>query len=275
MNPFLDGQDDDEYQRRLREQTVAQLRPEDVEPLYQQHLGRASDPEGMANHLKNPYGMAGVESAIKGSQEFAQRQQTPEVTKPTPQAEIGATGTTGAGGTATGWGFDSPTGGRKEFSYTPKSYGDDFSRFEGFRDQAALDADPNAQASIKYIFRNAAAGVPLDGNFVTTVVARLREQGINATPVGTDQIDFGNGEGPIDVVRGGTESTGYHGVQWIPGGSSGGGTPPASPAGPVSGGGAGSSAAGTGDSLSQIQALIQELLKSGYSRDALLSQMQG
>lgn len=34
-----------------------------------------------------------------------------------------------------------------------------------------------------------------------TAVARLRAQGLDATKVGDDKIDFGDGQGPIDVIR--------------------------------------------------------------------------
>lgn len=123
----------------------------------------------------------------------------------------------------TGWGFTSPSGGRGEFQYTPQSYAGDFMNLEGFRDQAALDADPNAQSSIKYIFRNATQGLAPGSESLDMVVQRLNDQGIPAKRVGPDKIDFGNGEGPVDVIRGGTDEVGYHAWQWLVDGTNQGG----------------------------------------------------
>lgn len=106
-----------------------------------------------------------------------------------------------AGYQQTGWAFNSPTGGRQEFKYTPQSYGTDMTGFSGFSPMGEGSSD---RSSIKNIFRDAAAGLGGgDGGFTEAdldeTVARLNAMGIPAKKVDPYQIDFGTGEGPIQV----------------------------------------------------------------------------
>lgn len=232
---------------------------------YHQYLGRDPDPEGVAAHLKNPNGMGGVLATIKNSPEaqaYAARPASPVT------SETATSGTTpiGAGSsTATGWGFNSPTGGRAEFQYTPQDYGSDYRGLMGFRDMSTLDQDPNAAGSIKYVFAKATSGLNADDNGVAEVVRRLNAMGIPATQVDPYQIDFGLGEGPMQVR--GSDNTWRWFIRDEGAGQ------PASGGGSVQSGAAPSVTAGNANEA--IQALLQQLLKGGYSRDTLMGMLQG
>jgi hypothetical protein len=180
-------------------------------------------------------------------------------------APVGAQ--TNAGYQQTGWGFDSPTGGRKEFSYTPQRYAGGMENFSGFSPQGAGSSDVS---SIKNIWRDTAVGLGSGPEGFTEAkmdeaIARLNAQGIPATKVDPYQIDFGNGEGPIQVRSSGNQ------VWWNNRATEGGGMPSSSNTGAQqttttqTGGGS--------DALSQIQALIASLMTNGYDRNGLIQQL--
>lgn len=127
-----------------------------------------------------------------------------------------------AGASRTAWGFTSPTGGKGTLGYTPQDWGGGYDYLEGF-DQSKLDYGHPDADSIKYVFGRATQGLAPGANSLDEIIRRLAAQGINAKRVGSDSLDFGLGEGPMDVIRGGTDATGYHGWQWIPGAGGGGG----------------------------------------------------
>ena len=124
------------------------------------------------------------------------------------------------------WGFTSPTGGKGTLGYTPQDWGGGYDYLEGF-DTSKLDLGHPDADSMKYVFARATQGLTPGASSIDEIIRRLAEQGINAKRAGADSIDFGLGEGPMDVIRGGTDATGYHGFQWIPGaGGAGGGDGP-------------------------------------------------
>jgi hypothetical protein len=125
--------------------------------------------------------------------------------------------TASSGGSRTAWGFTSPTGGRGEQSYIPGTYSGGFDYLEGF-DPSKLDLSHPDADSIKYAFARATQGLAPGSESLDEIVRRLQSQGFtNVRRAGPDSIDFGMGEGQMDVIRGGTDATGYHGWQWMPG----------------------------------------------------------
>lgn len=265
-----------------------QARRAAVSALYQKYLNRDPDPEGLKAHMDNPGGIAGVEDAIRNSPEYRSRAVAPPPSATAPTTTTPTTTTPSAspsrgtsGQTVTGWGFDAPGGGRKEFSYTaPDDYGGGYSALRGFRDMNPANFDDAAYGSAKYVFARAAQGLGEGaGGFseadVDTVVARLNAQGIPAKKVDAYQIDLGLGEGPMQIR--GSDNT----IRWFKrdeGGEGGGG-------GESAGGGAGLSPLGnaqtvgdymtSGDSLSNIKALLQALLSGNLPSSAVASQLKG
>lgn len=158
--------------------------------------------------------------------------------------------------------------------YTPQAYAGDVGLTTGFNRERIGNPDDRNE---KYIFARATAGLEPSEATLDEVVRRLQAQGINAKRVGMDQIDFGTGEGPVDVLRNKGDAT--RAWQWLPlwdeaahgGGAS-------------SGTSAMSSGRGfalpqldlglndlLGDTTAQqIITLLQDLSKSGYPRDLLL-----
>jgi len=180
-------------------------------------------------------------------------------------APVGAQ--TNAGYQKTGWAFDSPTGGRKEFSYTPQSYGDDMTGFSGFSSMGEGSSD---RSSIKNIFRDAAAGLGGgEGGYTEAdldeTVRRLNAMGIPAKKVDAYQIDFGTGEGPIQV-RSSRNEVWWNNRATEGGGGASSGTGGAPTTAPATG-----NADGGGNTLAMIQQLIKELSEKGYNRDQVMS----
>lgn len=167
-----------------------------VRDLYLKYLGREPDPEGLAAHLQNPGGLSAVESLIRDSPEAKARPSGPGTTYTTPGWPVGTYAGPGAAETKTAWGFDTPTGGKRSFSYSPGSYTGEIANYSGF--DAAKIADND---SIKYVFLRATQGLEPTVENLDEVVKRLNAQGIPAKKVGYDLIDFGLGEGPLDVVN--------------------------------------------------------------------------
>ena len=178
-----------------------------IQTLYETHLKRPAGAADFQAHRGNT--LMGIESAIKLSPEYKARStgSTPSAAPTAPYQPPGSSA-------QTGWGFDSPTGGRREFGYTSKDYGQDWRAMGGF-DPAKADLSHPDSGSVKYVFLRATSGLDASPSGIAEVVRRLNEQGIPARQVGTDKIDFGLGEGPIDVIRGGTDATGYLDWQWI------------------------------------------------------------
>lgn len=144
--------------------------------------------------------------------------------------EQAATATAGASqpNSRQAWGFTSPTGGKGTLGYTPQDWGGGYDYLEGF-DQSKLDYGHPDADSIKYVFARATQGLAPGSDSLDEIIRRLAAQGITAKRAGADSIDFGLGEGPMDVIRGGTDATGYHGWQWIPGAGGGSGSAAALP----------------------------------------------
>lgn len=181
-------------------------------------------------------------------------------------APVGAQ--TNAGYQRTGWAFNSPTGGRSEFQYTPQSYGTDMTGFSGFSPMGEGSSDPTA---LKNIFRGFAAGLGGgEGGFteadVDEVVRRMNEKGIPARKVDPYQIDFGTGEGPIQVRSSKNE------VWWNNRATENGG---GSAAAPTATSGTPTIGAGGNSTLDMIQQLIRELSQNGYGRQQVLDLMNG
>ncbi len=113
--------------------------------------------------------------------------------------------------TKQGWGFDSRDGGAADFDYTPMGMGDT-SQFEGFNFDNRTERD---LGSMKYVFAQAASNVDVtQPDSLSKVVANLNTMGIPAKLVPPDHIDFGLGEGPIDVIRGGNPEGGIPNIAW-------------------------------------------------------------
>jgi hypothetical protein len=258
MNPYTD---DPDYQERLRRQMLDQL---DVTPPGMEPEGNrgTTDP---VNGIPTPQPVSTFQPGTGSFTDVtAQKIPLPGTTQPESAP---------AASTKTGWGYDSPTGGRKEFSYTPQSYGSDMGGFQGFSQQGENSSDPS---SIKNIWRDTAMGLGSGPEGFTEAkmdeaIARLNAQGIPARKVDAYQVDFGNGEGPIQVRHSSNQ------VWWNNRATE--GQAPTSQAAQTSTAGMPAPTttdAGGTDALSAIQRLIQDLLKGdGYSRDAVLSQLKG
>ncbi len=261
-NPYSDSYTDqeEELRRQIAEQLAGEKPPQE----------RASAPDAPTSSTMpvpitppgNPFGQLTLQA---GTEQPGQ--------KPGPVApsnSFASSSAPSAGGTK-GWGYDSPTGGRKEFSYTPQDYGSDMTGFSGFSQKGAGSSDPSA---LKNVYRDVAMGLGGgEGGFteadVDETVRRLNAMGIPATKVDPYQIDFGLGEGPMQVRSSGNE------VWWnnraTEGQPEGGQAPtsgyqPTAPTVPEAGG---------GDSVSAIQALIQQLMSKGYSTDAVMALLNG
>lgn len=170
----------------------------DLDPLYRKYLGRPATPADYAAHQYNPGGLTGVERAITASPEYAQRQTTTPSNTTVPGVN------TTVGTPRTGWGYNAPTGGRAEFSYTPQSYAGGWGNFYGFRDMDPSNFDDASYNSAKYVVARAAQGLGegpngFDEAGVDELVRRLNAQGIPAKKIDAYQIDLGLGEGPIQV----------------------------------------------------------------------------
>lgn len=198
---------------------------QDITSAYQTMLGREPDAEGLAAHMKNPGGLRGVMDTLYNSPEYAQYQQSQQQTG-SPQTSVDDAGgfnektappnpLQAALAPREGWGFTSRTGGDGRFQYTPMTMGDT-SQFQGFNFENRSERDLN---SLKYIFAQAASNVDVTQNdAIDKVVANLNQMGVPAKKVGPDSIDFGLGEGPMDVILGGNPAAGIENVawQWIP-----------------------------------------------------------
>jgi len=98
---------------------------------------------------------------------------------------------------------------------TPKATGQYRMMLAGF-DHNKLD-NPSIQGAgtIKYqaarIFQNYSP----QPESLPAVIADLKAQGINATQIGIDKIDFNDGYGPIDVIQGAYPGGGVA-WQWLP-----------------------------------------------------------
>lgn len=114
-----------------------------------------------------------------------------------------ATGAGTPGAARTGWGFTSAAGGRKDFGYTDTDYGRDTSGFYDphYAAGAAWDtSDENSYDSLKRLSHRKAAGFSVfDESALDQWIARMQADGINVTKVDPYQVDFHNGEGPIQV----------------------------------------------------------------------------
>jgi hypothetical protein len=190
---------------------------------YQSAFGRVPSQNEVDTHLMNVgwrpghrfVGEMGLNAILGGLPAGAQNSDVQALQGPAaPGAAAATTGTTttgttststagagAAGGSTRGWGFTSATGGRGEFDFTPIDYGMDMTGFSGFSPMGEGSSDPTA---LKNIFRNAAAGLGGgEGGFteqdLDEVIRRLNAMGIPASKVDPYQIDFGLGEGPMQV----------------------------------------------------------------------------
>lgn len=90
-------------------------------------------------------------------------------------------------------------------TYTPRDYQGAIGRSQGFEPSRIGNQD---DTYLKYVFLRSTAGLD-PRNYqqsIPEVVRRLNEQGIQAKAVGEDSIDFGNGEGPVDILSGDGET---------------------------------------------------------------------
>ena len=120
----------------------------------------------------------------------------------TPPASQGAPATTLTPfpGTRQAWGFTSPSGGKGTYGYTPGQYEGEIANYSGFNPEKLSLDHPDAD-SMKYVFLRATQGIQPTVENLDEIVRRLNAQGIPAKRDGYDRIDFGLGEGPIDVVN--------------------------------------------------------------------------
>ena len=146
---------------------------------YAEYLGREPSEFDISQHWNNPEGLTGVRRAILASDEYKRRVASQNTPAPTPTP----------GGT-----------GPNDTTPLPGNEGPYVGNLEGF-DQGKLD--DKTHQTIKYraarVFRQFR---PSD--FVkdpTAVLNALKAAGLNPKLVGNDKIDFGDGFGPVDVIR--------------------------------------------------------------------------
>jgi hypothetical protein len=268
QNPYLSETDQpqDEFNRILQGQIASQLGGE--KPAAGPYAPANPDTPlvtkpGNEQVSSNPFGALTLRQGTQQPGQTAGPVAPP--TTPSPAAP--------PSGNTTGWGYNSPTGGRQEFSYTGQDFGNDMTGFSGFSPKGEGSSDPTA---LKNVYRDVAMGLGGgEGGFteadVDETVRRLNAMGIPATKVDPYQIDFGMGEGPMQVRTSNNE------VWWNNRATEG-----QAPGAAESGGATGMPGmstptinSGGGDTLSAIQKMIQDLMKSGYSTEAVQSLLQG
>lgn len=191
-----------------------------IAALYQQYLGRDPDPSGLSGYLTAP-NLSYVETALKNSKEYAQRQAAPTTTA----AATTPTTTTPAGTSARGmgWGGGNTTLG---FDYTDTGLraGPYMADLRGFNtNDKVWNAGHQDYGAMKNIFARAAAQVdPHSANATQQVVDILRGWGVDASvenPTGAaDRIKFGATGESVDVRQnayGAGAYSGDTGWQWI------------------------------------------------------------
>ena len=82
--------------------------------------------------------------------------------------------------------------------YTP---GPHRSQLTGFN-HSKIGLGHASSMNLKYVSARIVEQIDVNGpQALATAITGLNEMGFNATAVGTDKIDFNDGQGPIDVVR--------------------------------------------------------------------------
>jgi hypothetical protein len=82
--------------------------------------------------------------------------------------------------------------------YTPGAHR---SQLTGFNHDK-ISPGHSSSMNLKYVSARVFEQINVnDSDAVTQAVARLNEQGFNATAVGNDKIDFNDGQAPVDVIR--------------------------------------------------------------------------
>jgi hypothetical protein len=198
---------------------------QDLTQGYKNVLGREPDAQGFEANMKNPGGFQGAMNTLYNSPEYAQRQQlqnsiSQSLQQATPQQlqQIQQPSNLQAALTSKGRGFSSPQGGWAEFNYQDKGPGQFTGQLEGF-DHSKLQGHQDSD-TLKYAFARYASNYDVKNpDVLAKVVADMNANGFNVRQTSADSVDFGLGEGPMDVIRGGNPAGGIpnEGWQWIPG----------------------------------------------------------
>ncbi len=169
-----------------------------IQDSYRDMYGRDATPEEVNTMLQGQglkpgdewVGQAGLEGVLGHLAENAAAQRQ--------ASAVSAAASTGATGAASGAAPADAAGGNASASGAAAGGGGMPGSLEGF--DAGKFADPNKHDT-KYDFARIAAQYPPTPTGLDQAWDAIKKQFPNATRIGDDTIDFGDGSGPVDVIR--------------------------------------------------------------------------